>query len=251
MHKPYRVVVVDDEAIARSGIVRLLSHDAEVDVIADAESGARAIDIIVRERPDIVFLDVQMPEVDGFDVVRGIEGRAAPAIVFATAYDQFALRAFDVNASDYLLKPFTDERFLLALDRAKRAIEQKGQSARLVAWLDANQAPARILIRETGRSYAIPIADIDWIEGSDYYVKLRVAGKAHLHRETMASLERRLPPDRFFRVHRSAIVNLSRVREIRHSASGQSVVVLTDDTRIRMTRGRRPALEAAMEASVL
>jgi two-component system LytT family response regulator len=241
-----KVVIVDDEPIAREGLRALLAGDRDVEVVAECGDGASAVEAIRRTRPDIVFLDVQMPDVDGFDVLRELAGEPLPAVVFVTAYDKYALRAFDVHAVDYLLKPFHDERFAEALARAKarRGEDMTGRIARL---LDERKPKVmRVLVKTSGRVLFLRADEIDWIEAADYYVKLHVAGKVHMLRESMAALEARLDPELFFRVHRSAIVNLERVRELQPYSRREHVLVLRDGTRLRLTRSRRERLAALL-----
>jgi two-component system, LytTR family, response regulator len=241
-----KVVIVDDEPIAREGLRALLATDPDVEVVAEAGDGASAVEVIRRLRPDIVFLDVQMPDVDGFDVLRALAGEPLPAIVFVTAYDTYAVRAFEVHAVDYLLKPFHDERFAEALARAKA---RRGDSVadRLAKLLDERTPRlTRVLVRTGGRVLFLRADEIDWIEAADYYVKLHVAGKVHMLRESMAALEARLDPAMFFRVHRSAIVNLERVRELQPFSKREHVLVLRDGTRLRLTRTRRERLAALL-----
>jgi two-component system LytT family response regulator len=241
-----KVVVVDDEPIAREGLRALLAADRDVEVVAECGDGASAVEAIRRTRPDIVFLDVQMPDVDGFDVLCALAGEPLPAVVFVTAYDKYALRAFDVHAVDYLLKPFHDERFAEALARAKarRGEDMTGRIARL---LDERKPKVmRVLVKTSGRVLFLRADEIDWIEAADYYVKLHVAGKVHMLRESMAALEARLDPELFFRVHRSAIVNLERVRELQPYSRREHVLVLRDGTRLRLTRSRRERLASLL-----
>jgi len=257
-----RIVVVDDEPVALRGLASLLETDASVDIVAQCADGRAAIAAIRSLAPDVVFLDVQMPEIDGFSVVQQIGVDHMPVVVFVTAFDQFAIRAFEVSAVDYLLKPFSDERAFQALERARRAValrsidETRVRLATLLAALsptvESNAATeqSRFIIREHSRTYAVPIPTVDWIEGADYYVKLHVAEKVHLLREPMTSLAKRLNPRQFYRLHRSAIVNLTRVREIKVSA-GEPTVVLVDGTRLRVTRGRRAELERLLEFAEL
>jgi two-component system, LytTR family, response regulator len=259
MTAPLRVLVVDDEPLARHGVRALLERDPELCVVGEAADGREAVDAILSARPDLVFLDVQMPEMDGFSVLREVGAERMPAVVFVTAFDQFALRAFDVAAVDYLLKPFDDERFALAVDRAKRM--SRGGDAdelgrRLVGLLEAravaeggSSAPAyasRLMVKSASRTIFLRVEEIDWIEADDYYAKLHVGPKSHLLRETMASLEQRLDPERFFRVHRSAIVNLDRIKEMQPLFRGEHVLILQDGTRLKLSRGRLDKLEAAL-----
>ena len=241
-----KVVIVDDEPLAREGLRTLLAGDPDVEVVAECADGQAAIDVIRRTRPDIVFLDVQMPDLDGFDVLRALDGEPLPAVVFVTAYDKYALRAFDVHAVDYLLKPFHDERFAEALTRAK-ARRGEDMSERIARLLDERKPKImRVLVKTGGRVLFIRADEIDWIEAADYYVKLHVAGKVHMLRESMAALESRLDPDLFFRVHRSAIVNLERVRELQPFSRREHVLLLRDGTRLRLTRSRRERLAALL-----
>lgn len=240
-----KVVIVDDEPLAREGLRALLAGDRDVEVVAECANGQAAIEAIRRTKPDIVFLDVQMPDLDGFDVLRALEGESLPAVVFVTAYDKYALKAFDVHAVDYLLKPFHDERFAEALARAKARRED--MTERIARLLDERKPKImRVLVKTGGRVLFIRADEIDWIEAADYYVKLHVAGKVHMLRESMAALEARLDAEMFFRVHRSAIVNLERVRELQPFSRREHVLVLRDGTRLRLTRSRRERLAALL-----
>jgi two-component system LytT family response regulator len=260
---PLRVVVVDDEPLARSGMCGLLARDPELTVVAQCADGAEAVAAIAGLKPDLVLLDVQMPEMDGFEVLREVGPARMPVVVFVTAFDRFALRAFDVAAVDYLLKPFDDERFDLALARAKHAVRnaEAGElGRRLMRLVERQGAPAaepsspteparhasRLVVKSAGRTVFVRVDEVDWIEADDYYAKLHVAGKTHLLRETMGSLEARLEPTRFFRVHRSAIVNLDRVREVQFLFGGEHVVILHDGTRLKLSRSRLEKLEAML-----
>ncbi|HEU4885023.1 MAG TPA: LytTR family DNA-binding domain-containing protein [Longimicrobium sp.] len=258
-HPPLRVVVVDDEPLARTGMRDLLARDPELEVVAQCADGREAVRAIGALRPDLVLLDVQMPEMDGFEVLREIGAERMPLVVFVTAYDRFALRAFDVAAVDYLLKPFDDERFLRAMQRAKHAVRnaEVGELGRRLAGLlerggaePAREAPAayasRLMVKNTGRTVFVRVEEVDWIEADDYYAKLHVGDKTHLLRESMGSLEARLDPLRFFRVHRSAIVNLDRVREVQFLFRGEHVVILHDGTRLKLTRTRLEKLESIL-----
>jgi two-component system LytT family response regulator len=260
---PLRVVVVDDEPLARSGMCGLLARDPELTVVAQCADGAEAVAAIAGLKPDLVLLDVQMPEMDGFEVLREVGPARMPVVVFVTAFDRFALRAFDVAAVDYLLKPFDDERFDLAIARAKHAVRnaEAGELGRRLMRLVERQgepapsaeAPAepvrhasRLVVKSAGRTVFIRVDEVDWIEADDYYARLHVAGKTHLLRETMGSLEARLEPTRFFRVHRSAIVNLDRVREVQFLFGGEHVVILHDGTKLKLSRSRLEKLEAML-----
>ena len=263
MTAPLRVVVVDDEPLARSGMCGLLARDPELSVVAQCADGAEAVAAIAGLKPDLVLLDVQMPEMDGFEVLREVGPARMPVVVFVTAFDRFALRAFDVAAVDYLLKPFDDERFDLAIARAKHAVRnaEAGElGRRLMRLVERQGAPvaeappaaeparhaSRLVVKSAGRTVFVRVDEVDWIEADDYYAKLHVGEKTHLLRETMGSLEARLEPTRFFRLHRSAIVNLDRVREVQFLFGGEHVVILHDGTKLKLSRNRLEKLEAML-----
>ena len=264
MSERIRVLVVDDEPLARSGVCELLQRDADLEVIGEAASGSEAVEALRDLKPDLVMLDVQMPGMSGFDVIRAVGPELMPAVVFVTAFDQFAVRAFEVNAVDYLLKPFDDERFSLTVARAKRVIRQAhaGELSRKLAELLVNAgsaptaAPAptpeqgyadRLVVKSGGRVFFLRTDELDWIEAADYYVKLHTGGKTHLLRETMNTLESRLDPRKFFRVHRSAIVHLDRIRELQPYFRGEHVLILQDGTKLKLSRARREKLEAVLK----
>jgi two-component system LytT family response regulator len=260
-----RVLVVDDEPLARAGVIDLLERDSDLEVVGEAANGEEAVELIAALNPDLVMLDVQMPGLNGFDVLRRVGPDRMPAVVFVTAYDQFAVRAFDVNAVDYLLKPFDDDRFGLTVARAKKAVRSAhvGElSRRLADLLEKTGTPAapsapparpseyadRLVVKSSGRVFFLRSEEVDWIEAADYYVKLHALGKMHLLRETMNALESRLDPRRFFRVHRSAIVNLDRIRELQPYFRGEHVLILQDGTKLKLSRARREKLEAVLNA---
>ena len=249
MSRVLRVVVADDEPLARSGVAELVRRDPELAVVGECADGASSIATIERERPDLVLLDVQMPELDGFEVLRRLEP-PLPAVIFITAYDQFAVRAFEVHALDYLVKPFDDARFLEAMARAKRALREgdpERLSRRLSGLLeqlgDAGNVLTRIVVKTAGHVRFVRVAELDWIEAADYCAKLHAGGKVHVIRESLQTLEQRLDPARFFRVHRSAIVNLDRVRELQPYLKGEHLVILEDGTRLKLSRNRKAELE--------
>ena len=257
-----RAVIADDEPAARRGVRMLLERDPAVEVTGEASTGAEAVRLIQRDKPDLVFLDVQMPDGDGFDVLRQVGDREMPVVVFVTAYDEHALRAFEVNAVDYLLKPYDDARFSGALNRAKDAVRRRltdQVNARLVQLLDylqqvgtaavgpAERDSARILIKSSGEIFFLKAGEIDWIEAEGDYMKFHVGGRAHLMRETMARLEARLDPSQFIRIHRSTIVNLDRVRKLSPSFAGDYAVVLQDGTTLKLSRGYQERLEALLK----
>jgi two-component system LytT family response regulator len=243
---PLRVLIVDDEPLARQLVRMHLADDPDVVLVGEC-SGAEAVLEVARASPDILFLDVQMPEVDGFELLAALPAADRPIVVFVTAYDRYAVRAFEVRALDYLLKPLDKARFAQALAHAKaqaRARRHGELDERLMALLrDRSRHVRRFLVRNREATLVVNAAEIDWIEAADYYASLHVGGKCHLLRETLAELETRLDPERFFRVHRSAIVNLERVREIHPLFRGDSELLLVDGTRVRLSRTRRPEFE--------
>ena len=227
-----KVVIVDDEPLARQVVRMLVESDRELTIAGEC-SGVDAAEVIARERPDILFLDIQMPEVDGFEVIERVGADTVPAVVFVTAHDDYALRAFEVHALDYLLKPFDDRRFFTALSRAKERVRAKTPSTFV----------RRFLVRTREKVLFLKSDDLEWIEAADYYVSLHTGGKSYLLRQTMAEIERQLDPSKFVRVHRSAIVNLERVREMHPLFRGDSVLVLADGTQLRLSRARREEFE--------
>jgi two-component system, LytTR family, response regulator len=233
-----RALVVDDEPLARSNLLVLLRADPDIESVAECGSGKEAVQAIRGTRPDLVFLDVQMPECGGFDVLRLLEGEVQPVIVFVTAYDDYALRAFDAGALDYLLKPFDDSRFQLAMARAKKKIAP--------AELHPPDAQ-RLAIRSAGQVSYVQIADIDWVEAADYYVCVHVGAKSHLLRRSMLELERELDPRLFCRIHRSTIVNLRTVARLELDA-GEYEVILKSGQRLRLSRRFRKDLQSRMAA---
>jgi len=228
---------VDDEPLARSNLIVLLRLDPEIEVVGECGSGLKALVEIRGRKPDLVFLDVQMPECDGFDVVEQLGKDLPSAVVFVTAYDQYALRAFEAGALDYLLKPFDDARFHRALARAKERIAQSKESPPRID---------RLVIKGTGQVTFIRISDIDWIEAADYYACLHVRTKAHLLRRRMSDLERELDPTVFCRVHRSSIVNLNRIRGLEVNEDGEYEVALDTGTRLRLSRRYRKQLQSRL-----
>jgi two-component system, LytTR family, response regulator len=237
-------LIVDDEPLARRGIRVRLERAGGVEVIGECASGSEAVSVIRHLEPDLVFLDVQMPGLDGFGVVDQVGADRMPPVVFVTAYDAHALRAFDVHALDYLLKPIDDERFDTAVERAKRRVAERqvsGTGYKLAAALD-DLRPRRILIKDRGRVVILNEADVDWVEAEGDYVRVHAAGRGHLLRETMAAMEERLDPTSFARIHRSTIVNVSRIRELKPHPNREFTVVLKDRTQLRLSRSYRDAL---------
>jgi two-component system LytT family response regulator len=233
-----RALIVDDEPLARSNLRVLLGQDTDIESVQECGSGAEAVSQIRAERPDLVFLDVQMPECGGFEVLKMLEAEDMPVIVFVTAYDEYALRAFDAGALDYLLKPFDDARFHLAMQRAKQQIAAKESSP-------PPETP-RLTVRSAGQVAYVPVPDIDWVEAADYYVCLHVGNKSHLLRKSMAELEQELDPHLFCRIHRSTIVNLRKVRTLEIDAAGEYEVILAGGHKLRLSRRFRKDLLARM-----
>jgi two-component system LytT family response regulator len=248
-----RTLVVDDEPIARRGIRQRLAGECDIEVIGECADGAAALAAIPELRPDLVFLDLQMPKLGGFEVIESIGLTHMPAVIFVTAFDQFALRAFDVHALDYILKPIDGERFMLALQRARqRLLNSTPQLAQqlVVALMELDRTKLhrsnRLAIRTAGRIVLIGVETIDRCEGAGNYVEVHVGPKAHLLRETMTSLEQRLDPSCFARISRSAIVNLQRVSELHPLLNGDFEVVMVDGARVAGSRRFREALDVLL-----
>jgi two-component system LytT family response regulator len=238
-----RALVVDDEPLARRAIRRFLGKHVGVDVIGECGDGESAVRAIRERKPDLVFLDVQMPEMDGFEVLSAIGANQMPVTIFVTAYDRYALRAFDANAIDYLLKPVGKERFERALTRAKQRIAGEfkyDEVDRIISSLErlaaAQTYPARLAIPKHGRVLFVATKDIDWIEADGNYVRLHVGTREHEFRETLTGLEEKLNPAEFLRIHRSTIVNIQRIKEIQAWFHGHHRVLLENGTELRMSR---------------
>lgn len=248
-------LIVDDEALARGKLRRMLGDQADVRIVGEARSGREAIAMIRTARPDIVFLDVDMPDRTGFEVIEEVGMQDLPLVVFVTAHDAYAVRAFEVHAVDYLLKPFQPQRLRSALDRAqaRRLGREVGTAESLGALLtairmrNAEPAPARpgrafperLVVPERGEMQFIPVEDLDWIEAADNYVQLHAGGRTFLLRETLAAMEERLDPDRFTRIHRGAIVNDRKVRAVRPMGGGELQAVMIDGTALPVGRSYR------------
>jgi two-component system, LytTR family, response regulator len=235
---PLRVVVVDDESLARSNLLVLMRGDPQIGSITECESGRAAVDEIRRSRPDLVFLDVQMPECDGFDVLELLGADLPPAIVFVTAYDEYALRAFEAGALDYLLKPFDDARFARALNRAKERVAQFNPPK--------SRAAERLIVRSGGDVVFLKAPDIDWVEAAGYYACVHVANETHVLRRSLMDLERDLGEERFMRIHRSALVNLDRISRLELQSGGDYEVVLKSHARLPLSRRYRRRLQERM-----
>jgi two-component system, LytTR family, response regulator len=248
----FKVLIVDDERLSRQRIRRLLAFEPECEILGECADGSEAVRTLEYERPDILFLDVQMPELDGFAVVRAIE-QSRPLIIFTSAYDEYALRAFEVHAFDYLLKPFDRKRFRESLQRAKTQLTRErsdGSDGRLQAlfehFTNSRRMADRVAIRNNGRVVIVKVEDIDWVEASDNYVCIHSGKETHIVRETMSDLESRLDPARFLRVHRSAIVNLDRIKELQPWFRGDYRVILRDGTELTLTKTHRDKLESRL-----
>jgi two-component system, LytTR family, response regulator len=243
-----RVVIADDEPLVRRGLRTFIGAEPGLTIVGEARNGPDAVDLIRSARPDLVFLDVQMPELDGFGVLDALDGEPLPAVVFVTAYDEYAIRAFDVHAVDYLLKPFDDERFRVALRRVRSRLgmhRQQSLDERLEAVLAElrarEQYADRLLVKNEGRVTVVQVDDVDWIEAADNYVRVHTSRGRYLMREPIKVLERKLNPRQFARVHRSAIVNLARVRELQPLFGGEYAIILSTGAKLTLSRGYRDA----------
>jgi two-component system LytT family response regulator len=248
-----RVLIVDDEPVARRRLRRLLRAAADVDIIGECADGAAAVESARVLRPDLVLLDVQMPELDGFGVLQNLAREQMPDVIFITAHDRYAVRAFEVHALDYLLKPVDAERLGKALERARGRLLERQRAPvdpRLLALLQDLSAERRYLtripVKADGRVLVVDLAEVDWIGAADNYVTLHAGPREHLLRDTMGRLERELDPERFVRIHRSAIVQIDRVRELVSDFHGDFEVLLRDGTRLTLSRSYRAKLEAAL-----
>jgi two-component system LytT family response regulator len=244
------VLIIDDEPIARRGVRLQLKGDPEVEIVGECANGPEAVAAIQKLAPDLVFLDVQMPEMDGFEVIEAIGVERMPRVIFVTAYDQYTLRAFEVHALDYLLKPFDRERFLKALNHARSSLERGEFNRQLIRLLDdrlaARKPLERLVIKSGGRIYFLNVEEVDWIEAADNYVELHVGRESHLLRETISGLAARLDPARFLRIRHSTIVNLERVKELRPLFRGEYLIILRDGTELTSSRRYRKNLDAIL-----
>jgi two-component system LytT family response regulator len=248
-----RTLIVDDEPLARERLRKLLEAEPDVEILGECGDGREAAAVILRDQPDLVFLDIQMPELDGFGVVETIRTARTPEIIFVTAFNQHALRAFEVHALDYLLKPFDRERFQLALGRARTRLAQarSGELSQRLTALLAEMRPEpkpadRLAVKTGGRVLFLKTADIEWIEAADNYVTLHVGPESHMLRETMTALEARLDPAHFMRISRSTIVNVERIKELQPMFHGDYVVILRNGARLSLSRGYRDKLQALL-----
>lgn len=249
-----RTLIVDDEQLARERLLSLLEGDPDIEVIGECTSGKEAIAAIKTESPDLVFLDVQMPEGDGFEVLESIDFHSMPIVVFVTAYDQYAIRAFDVHALDYLLKPFDQNRFERALIRAKSEVVLRNNTnvnQKLLSMLEHIESHKknldRILVKSSGKVFFLKFDEIDWVESAGNYVKLHVGTESHLLRETMSEMERKLGNDKFVRIHRTVIVNLDRIKELQPWFNGEYIVILNNGIKLTASRGYKKKLSEVFQ----
>jgi len=240
---PLTALIVDDEPLAREGLRMLLAEDPEVAAIHEAKDGREAVAAIQGTRPDLVFLDVQMPEMDGFGVVAEVGAEHMPAVVFVTAHDRYAIQAFEINAIDYLLKPVTEERFRQALARAKARLSAKptdDASRQILSLLETIASPRRYLkrlaVRSAGKTVFVDVEDVDWLEAAENYVQLHAGRAGHLIHVTMNTLEKSLDPETFVRIHRSVIVNVNRIKELQPALHGEYTITLTNGVRLQSGR---------------
>lgn len=246
-----KVIVVDDEPLARERIAQLLSKEANLEIVAECGDGLAAISAINELQPDLMFLDVQMPELSGFDVLREIDAEIMPAIIFVTAFDQYTVQAFDFSAADYLLKPFSEKRFRQAVSRARQHLELKSENnngQRVSHLLDHFNSSKgfleRLIVSHKNRLILLPVNDVDWIESYGNYLKIHAGGKTYLLRKTMNDLAARMDPEKFIRIHRATLVNIERIKEFQPMFGGQYAVVLRDGTELTLSRNyRKPVLE--------
>jgi two-component system LytT family response regulator len=252
-----RTLIVDDEPMARERVLTLLKQQPDIEVVGDCADGAQALSAIERLEPELVFLDIQIPVMDGFGVIRALSPNRIPMVVFTTAYDEYALRAFEVHALDYLLKPFGRDRLQQCLDHARhqRDRARAGELGKSLMALVQDFKPEqkkqdRLVVKSGGRVFFVRTDDIDWIEASGNYVRLHLKEQSFLFRETMNQMESRLDPQRFFRIHRSRIVNTERIKELQPWFNGEYVVVLHNGTQLRLSRSYREKLEERLGKAI-
>jgi len=245
-----RTLIIDDEALARDRLRQLLQNEPSVEIIGECADGRQAVETIQAQAPDLIFLDIQMPELDGFAVLEAVHVDPMPVIVFVTAYDKFALQAFEVHAVDYLLKPFDRERFHIALrhalDQVKRRNEPEfteRQAAALTEIKPPTKLPERLAVKSAGRVVFVRVEEIDWVEAAHNYIVLHVGKESHMLRETMNAFEERLSPEKFVRISRSTIVNIDRIKELQPLFYGEYNVTLHNGTRLTLSRRYRDKLQ--------
>jgi len=241
-----RTLIVDDEPLARDRVRRFLRDEKEIELIGECGNGTDAVKTIKSEKPDLVFLDIQMPEKTGFEVIKSLGNAALPTVIFVTAYDQYALQAFEVHALDYLLKPFNKDRFQVAVTRAREHIESRRRGdldERLVSLIEGlgteKKYLERLVVKTVGRVFFLKTEEIDYIEAAGNYLKLHVGRESHMIRETMNGIEVKLDPSQFMRIHRSTVVNVDRIKELHPMFSGDYSVILRDGTELALSRNYR------------
>jgi two-component system LytT family response regulator len=249
-----KAIIVDDEKPARVRLTELLQREPDVELVGTASDGRDALDLVRRAKPDLLFLDVQMPQLDGFGVLQQLAPDELPITILVTAYDKYAIQAFDAHAIDYLLKPFSDQRFDDAIARARRYLGTNGaheQADELTAAAEERRSVdarsgylERVVLKSNGCVTFLDVDDVDWIEAAGVYIHLNVGSKKHLYRSSLTQMLRRLDPRRFVRIHRSAAVNTSRIRELRSLSHGDFTLILNDGTELTLSRAHRPQLEA-------
>jgi two-component system LytT family response regulator len=248
-----RVLIVDDEQLARKRIADLLQQDSDVQIVGQVGNGTEALQLVQQGMPDLIFLDVQMPESDGFELLEAIGSEAMPAVILVTAYDKYALRAFDIQAVDYLLKPFSETRFRQALERAKEQISNTRQSVHPESRVPQNGSTngkkysSRLVIKSGGKVLFIRTGEIDYVEAAGNYLSIVVGKESHLIRDTMQNFETRLDPEHFIRIHRSTFVNIDRVRELQPLFGGEYAVMLRDGRQLTLSRTYRTRLQQLLE----
>ena len=255
--KKIRTLIADDEPLARERLAGMLAAEPDVEVIGQCRDGEEAVKAIVEQTPDLVFLDIQMPQLNGFEVIDAVGGERMPLVIFVTAHDQHALRAFQVRALDYLLKPFDRDRFRDALQRARKQVEHEdsGDIGRrllaLVKDMRRDQPRSeRLVVKSGGRLFFLRADEIDWVEAAGNYVRLHVGSTSYLLRETMNAIEGRLDPEKFFRIHRCRIVNMERIQELQPWLNGEYAVLLRTGTRLTLSRGYREKLQERLKVGV-
>ena len=257
-----KTIIVDDESEAREGVALLLQNDNEIEVVCICSNGIEAIEVMNEFKIDLMFLDIQMPLIDGFEVISSVDQERLPEIIFTTAYDQYALKAFEVHALDYLLKPFTDARFYEALGQAKDIIvnrksqQERQELVKIISDRNINHhldpeliqnsgslEVNRLIVKEAGKVYFIELGDVYWIEAYDYYVKIHVKGRFHLLRKSMKKLEALLPNEHFIRVHKSSIINLQYIKNIRILPNGESEILLESGEKVKVSRSYKNSIK--------
>ena len=256
--KKIRTLIVDDEPLARERLAGLLAAEPDIEILGQCRDGEEAVRAIVEQTPDLVFLDIEMPQMSGFEVIEAVGGERMPLVIFVTAHDQHALRAFQVRALDYLLKPFDRDRFRDALQRARKQVDRQddGEIGRrllaLVKDLRRDQPRTdRLVVKSGGRLFFLRADEIDWVEAAGNYVRLHVGSTSNLLRETMNAIEGRLDPEKFFRIHRCRIVNMERIQELQPWLNGEYAVLLRTGTRLTLSRGYREKLQERLKVGAV